>query len=131
MDPEIMSMSSDDIRQRTRMIENDVRIMRSEIQRGTGAQREYPSIATRRRKARFFFFTRGLETPDSGRLRRSFSRERERERERLRLCVGQERCSHYLGVLDFFVFCFFGRDSRFFCFVFLTRLCAQADQARG
>ncbi|KAJ8603729.1 hypothetical protein CTAYLR_000236 [Chrysophaeum taylorii] len=33
LDPEIMSMSSDEIRQRTRMIENDVRIMKSEIQR--------------------------------------------------------------------------------------------------
>jgi len=33
LDPEIMSMSSDEIRQRTRMIENDVRIMKSEIHR--------------------------------------------------------------------------------------------------
>jgi len=32
-DREVMSMSSDEIRQRTRLIENDVRIMRSEIQR--------------------------------------------------------------------------------------------------
>jgi len=33
LDPEIMSMSLDEIRQRSRLVENDVRIMRSEIQR--------------------------------------------------------------------------------------------------
>ena len=33
LDPEIMSMSLDEIKQRTRLIENDVRIMRSEIGR--------------------------------------------------------------------------------------------------
>lgn len=32
-DPEIMSMTSDEIRQRTRLIESDVRVMRSELQR--------------------------------------------------------------------------------------------------
>ena len=33
LDDEIMKMSSDDIRQRARMIDNDIRIMKSEMQR--------------------------------------------------------------------------------------------------
>lgn len=43
LEPEIMSMSSEEIRQRSRLIENDVRIMKSEIQRikhESEAQRE-------------------------------------------------------------------------------------------
>lgn len=43
LDPEIMSMSLDEIRQRARLVESDVRIMRSEIQRikhESGTQRD-------------------------------------------------------------------------------------------
>jgi len=43
LDPEIMAMSLDEIRQRARMVDSDVRIMRSEIQRikhESGTQRD-------------------------------------------------------------------------------------------